>query len=112
MTSVRGVAKYTGVLIGTVSNVVNDRTAVNPAIRRAVVEAIGALGCHPNAAARGLRTSRTHAIGLTVCGLCDPAHGAATMINADRVANEHGCALLVTDAGRSNGRGARGAEPA
>lgn len=60
------VAKAAGVSVGTVSNVLNRRTTVTPAIRDRVQQAIDELGFVPNASAKWLRQGRTPAVGVLI----------------------------------------------
>src|SRR5688572_8430905 len=64
MTTIRDVARYAKVSVGTVSNVLNDSPSVKDKTRLRVLEAIDALNFHPMAAARTLSTQRTNTIGL------------------------------------------------
>jgi LacI family transcriptional regulator len=64
MTTIRDVAKYAGVSVGTVSNVLNNSSLVRPETRERVLAAIAALNYHPTAAARSLNTQLTNTIGM------------------------------------------------
>lgn len=64
MTTIRDVAQYAKVSVGTVSNVLNGSTLVKEKTRKRVLEAIEALNFHPMAAARTLSTQRTNTIGM------------------------------------------------
>lgn len=64
MTTIRDVAKYAGVSVGTVSNVLNKSPLVRPETRERVLAAIAALDYHPTAAARSLSTQLTGTIGM------------------------------------------------
>lgn len=64
MTTIRDVARYANVSVGTVSNVLNDSPLVKEETRRRVLEAIEKLNFHPAAAARSLSTNRTNTIGM------------------------------------------------
>lgn len=60
------VARAAGVSPMTVSNVVNGRPGVSDAVRRRVLEHVGATGYRMNVAARNLRSGRSGVIGLAV----------------------------------------------
>ncbi len=63
----RDVAARAGVSAQTVSNLVNGRTHLMTAqTRERVSAAMSALGYHPNSAARGLRSARTHTLAFLV----------------------------------------------
>jgi LacI family transcriptional regulator len=64
MTTIRDVAKYASVSVGTVSNVLNNSSLVRPETRERVLAAIAALNYHPTAAARSLNTQLTNTIGM------------------------------------------------
>jgi LacI family transcriptional regulator len=64
MTTIRDVARYAKVSVGTVSNVLNGSPLVKDKTRQKVLEAIEALNFHPMAAARTLSTQRTNTIGM------------------------------------------------
>jgi len=66
MPNIYDVARRAQVSRSTVSNVLNDDPAVQPAIRKAVLEAMEELGYIPNAAARSLKNSRSGTIGFVV----------------------------------------------
>jgi len=69
--------------------------------RRRIIEAAHALDYHPHALARGLRTSRTHTIGIVVPQLDNPVFGAAIR-GAEIAAGLRGYSLLIShrEAGR------------
>jgi len=64
MTTIRDVANYANVSVGTVSNVLNGNSVVKEETRKRVLEAIEILSYYPTAAARSLSSQRTNTIGL------------------------------------------------
>lgn len=92
--TVRDVAVLAGVSPRTVSNVVNDFHWVSDSTRRAVLEAIEAVGYVPNLSARGLRQGRMNAISLVIPELRNPWFTeVADAIMAS--AAEHGLAVVM-----------------
>jgi LacI family transcriptional regulator len=70
--TIRDVAAHAGVSIGTASRVLSGHPATSSDARARVTEAATALGYRPNAQARSLRLTRTHAIGLLVSDVRNP----------------------------------------
>ncbi|MFC4584899.1 LacI family DNA-binding transcriptional regulator [Sphaerisporangium corydalis] len=70
--SIGRVAKLAGVSATTVSHALNGRRPVSAATRQRVMDAIAELGYRPNVLARGLRTSRSQAIGLIIPDITNP----------------------------------------
>jgi LacI family transcriptional regulator len=70
--SIRDVAVWAGVSVGTVSNVLNRPEAVSPPTRERVQNAIAALGFVRNESARQLRAGRSRTIGLVVLDIANP----------------------------------------
>lgn len=66
------VAKYAGVSVGTVSNVLNRPQRVNEKMRTQVLEAIEELGFQPNIIAKSLRERRTMTLGLVLSDITTP----------------------------------------
>jgi DNA-binding LacI/PurR family transcriptional regulator len=62
--TIRDVAEYAGVSVGTVSHVLNGSSLVKEETRVRVLKAIETLKYHPKAAARSLSTQRTETIGM------------------------------------------------
>ncbi len=65
-TTIKDVAKYAGVGIGTVSRVINDEKAVGEQTRKKVMDAMKALNYSPNNMASQLRRNETRIIALLV----------------------------------------------
>ena len=65
-TTIKDVARYAGVGIGTVSRVINNEKAVGAETRKRVVEAMKALNYSPNNMASQLRRNETRIIALLV----------------------------------------------
>lgn len=63
------IAQRAGVSRSTVSRVINDDPHVSDKTRQKVLQVISEVGYVPNAAARMLRTQRTHIIGVVIPGL-------------------------------------------
>ena len=70
--TIREVAAHAGVSLGTASRVLSGHPATSPGARARVTDAVAALGYRPNAQARSLRSTRTHAIGLLVSDVRNP----------------------------------------
>lgn len=66
------VAKHAGVSIATVSYVMNDRAGVGERTRANVLRIADELGFRPNRVASGLRTGRTHVLGLVLADITNP----------------------------------------
>ncbi len=64
MPTIRDVAQYANVSVGTVSNVLNGSSLVKEETRQRVLAAIEVMKFHPTAAARSLSTQRTNTIGM------------------------------------------------
>ena len=71
--TIREVAHLAGVGRGTVSRVLNDSPAVDPATRKRVLDAIRDLDFVPSAAARRLTSGRTMSVGVLVPFLTRPS---------------------------------------
>jgi LacI family transcriptional regulator len=76
--TLRDVARLAGVHPGTVSRALNHQTRalVNERTARRVLDAAEELGYQPNPIARGLRTNRSHTIGVLVPDLMNPLFAA------------------------------------
>lgn len=66
MATIRDVAQRAGVAPSTVSYVLNGSRSISQETRHRVQEAVDALGYHPRASARTLRSSRTRVIALAL----------------------------------------------
>ncbi|WP_030743553.1 LacI family DNA-binding transcriptional regulator [Streptomyces sp. NRRL F-5135] len=98
MVTIRDVARRAGVAPSTVSYVFNGSRSISEETRRRVQEAVDALGYHPRASARTLRSSRTHVLALALpraAGLQDSVDGRFA-IDVSDAANGLGYDLLLT----------------
>ncbi len=73
--TISDVARKAGVSESTVSRVLNGSARVAEQKRRAVEQAIEALGFQPNAFARGLATGRSQAVGVVTQAIDSPFYG-------------------------------------
>ena len=64
MTTIKDIAKASGVSYPTVSHVLNKTRSVSPKTRQKVMDAVKALNYHPNAVARGLLKKQMNTIGV------------------------------------------------
>ncbi|GAQ56458.1 LacI family DNA-binding transcriptional regulator [Streptomyces acidiscabies] len=96
MATMADVARHAGVSVATVSHVLNGTRPVLPHTRRAVLDAVDALGYTPNTLARSLVTSRTRSIGLAVSTLTNP-YFTQILQGVETAALEHGYSLLIAD---------------
>lgn len=72
--TIRDVAKYAGVGVGTVSRVINQHDAVSADTRRRVLAAIDALNYSPNITARRLSLGKTMTIGVILPFFTNPSY--------------------------------------
>lgn len=72
--TIRDVARAAGVHPGTVSRALNEQTRalVNPKTAERVIRAAQELGYRPNPIARGLKTNRSHTVGVLIPDLTNP----------------------------------------
>ena len=94
MSTLRDVAKRARVSPMTVSRVANGAPGVRPETRRRVEKAIAELGFIPNGVARGLKSSKTGALGLIVPDIVNPFF-AVVVRGAETVARRAGYRLLL-----------------
>ena len=92
--TIRDVAAKAGVALGTVSRVLNDHPSVTPRARRAVREAIEALGYERDAVAGSLRNARTRMVACAIRDFDIPAF-ASYVKAAEAVFREAGYTLLL-----------------
>ena len=64
--TIKDIATYAGVSVGTVSKVLNDRGNVTEDLRFRVQAVIEKLNYRPSALARGMKIHKTHTIGLII----------------------------------------------
>ncbi|MEU0277682.1 LacI family DNA-binding transcriptional regulator [Streptomyces sp. NPDC088551] len=98
MATIRDVARRAGVAPSTVSYVFNGSRSISEETRRRVREAVDALGYHPRASARTLRSSRTQVLALALpraAGLQDSVDGRFA-IDVSDAANALGYDLLLS----------------
>ncbi|MEF7617271.1 LacI family DNA-binding transcriptional regulator [Aquincola sp. MAHUQ-54] len=98
------VAAAAGVNASTASKVLNGDAAVRvgPDTRARILAAAKALGYRPNALARGLRTARSHMLGIAVPQLENPVFP-EIILGAETAARERGYSLLISHSGEADG---------
>jgi LacI family transcriptional regulator len=94
------VAKHAHVSIGTVSNVLNKLSTVDPIIKKRVEESIAELGYIRNRGAASIRSNSNPVYGLIVHDVTNPAYSEIAS-GAKRKAAESGYNLLVASSGES-----------
>lgn len=102
MPTIFDVAKRAGVSKSSVSRVLNGG-AVSPKTRKAVLEAIEALGYRPNVAARGLVTKRSQTVGFVLTDVADPYYS-EVIRGVDEALSEKGYSLILCSARWDNDR--------
>ncbi|MFG1950345.1 LacI family DNA-binding transcriptional regulator [Micromonospora sp. NPDC048830] len=101
MATQKDVAVRAGVSVATVSMVLAGRDAgrVTPLVRAAVQRAAAELGYVPNLIARGLKTRRTHTIGLLSDAVASTPFAGQLLAGAQQEAWNRGYLLLSIDTG-------------
>ncbi|EQB29726.1 hypothetical protein M529_23395 [Sphingobium ummariense RL-3] len=92
--TITAVARHAGVSAMTVSNVLNNKSFVNPATREVVLEAVKALNYTPNNAARSLAAAKTLRIGLLHRDI-DSALLSAMLVGSLRATSRLGVQLVL-----------------
>jgi LacI family transcriptional regulator len=103
--TIRDVARVAKVHPGTVSRALNEdtRALVNPETAERVMQVAEELGYRPNRIARGLKTSRSHTIGVLIPDITNPLFPPILRGIEDRLDQEGYTSLIVNtdnDAGR------------
>lgn len=101
--SVKDVAALAGVAVGTVSNVLNRPHIVAEPTRRAVEDAIAALGFTRNESARQLRAGASRSIAMVVMDVANPFF-TDLYIGAEGFALERGYSIQLGNSGNSGDR--------
>jgi len=70
--TIKDVAELAGVHPSTVSRVINDDSRISEKTKEKVLLIIKKLGYTPNAIARGLKTKRTHTLGMLIPDITNP----------------------------------------
>ena len=97
MSTIKDVAKVSGVSIATVSRVINNGPKVSSKTREKVTKVMLELGYSPNANARALVTQKSSTIGVVVPALTDPFF--ASLANGvETIAREKNMQLLLSTA--------------
>jgi DNA-binding LacI/PurR family transcriptional regulator len=98
--SLEAIAEKAGVSTATVSRALNDRAGVNPETREKILLIAHEMGYMPNAAAKGLATSRTYTLGLIISDRPpqEPITNFPdeTMLGLDQEARDHGYHVITT----------------
>jgi len=94
--TMRDVARLAGVSTSTVSAVLNASVPVSQARKKRVLEAMAALDYHPDAVARGLKTGKTHVIGVVVPDITN-AFYPEVVRGVEDAARKAGYAVLLCD---------------
>lgn len=96
MTTIKDVANYAGVAVGTVSRVLSGNQTVTEDMRNRVEKAIADLAYKPNLAARAMRTKNIQAIGLLVPDISNPFF-AQIARDVEIAAAEHDHSVMVAN---------------
>ena len=94
MVTIKDVAKRAGVSIGSVSAVMNKKSATSVDLRERVLRAVEELEYTPHAGAQSLKAGRTHSIGLLVPDIINP-HFAAMASAIERACQNAGYTLSL-----------------
>lgn len=100
---IKDVAKFAGVSVGTVSNVLNRPESVSPERRRHVEEAIAQLGYVPNDVARQLKAGISRTVGLVVVDTQNPFYGTIALA-AEEAVEAGGLGLFVANSHQRHGK--------
>ena len=94
MSTMKDVAKRAGVSLGTVSNVLNNRSTVLPENRERVLKAVDELNFKANEVARSLKTKSSRDIALIIPDISNPFYPELAR-GAEDAANKAGYQVLL-----------------
>ncbi len=94
MSTIADVARLTGVSVCTVSHAIHGTRPVREETRQRILEAAEKLGYRPNRIARGLKTKRTHTVGVMVSHVRVPSVG-TLVTGAEGVLVSHGYSVIL-----------------
>lgn len=92
--TIKDIARVAGVSHSTVSRALNNHPAISDATRDRIIELAQQMGYVPNAAALGLKTNRTRALGVIVRQIDDP-FWSEVMEGVDNVLHPEGYSLFI-----------------
>src|SRR6266699_3027201 len=92
--TIKDIARESGVNISTVSRALNDAYGVHQKTRGHVLAVAAHLNYHPNRVARGLKTRRSHTLGLIVSDIRNPFF-AEVARGAEDAARTGNCDLVL-----------------
>lgn len=101
--NIKEVARYAGVSLGTVSNVLNRPEVVSPTTRQRVLDAIDKLGYVRNDSARQLRAGRSRTVAIVVLDVSNPFF-TDVIRGAEAVVESAGGMLVVCNSGEDTRR--------
>ncbi len=96
-TSIKDIAKISGVSHATVSRALHDSPLISTATKYRIQKIADELGYHPSAAARSLKTHRSQALGVIVSHIADPFFS-EILQGIDDVAQANGYSLFIAAA--------------
>jgi LacI family transcriptional regulator len=97
VSSIRDVARLSGVSVATVSAVINEKGTVSAALSQRVKDAMRKLDYHPDQIARSLRTGRTDVIGIIVPDISNQFFATITR-GVEDYSEKNGCSVILCDA--------------
>ena len=96
MATLKDVAREVGVTATTVSNALNDRGSVSPAMKKKIRAAAKKLGYRPNRRAQAMRTGYSRSIGLILPDLTNPFFPELAQ-SVEQAARERGYTVILFD---------------
>jgi LacI family transcriptional regulator len=94
--TISDVARHADVSIGTVSRVLNKARNVKPALQRRVLDAAAALDYQPDSLAQGMRSKKTHVVGVIVPDLRNPL-SSESVAGIEAALTEQGFAFFLAN---------------
>jgi LacI family transcriptional regulator len=96
MVTIKEIASLAGVSVGTVSNVLNGSSTVNPKLRERVEAVMRSLDYQPSFMARSLKGRRTKLLGVVVSDIVNPFFPQVVR-GVEDVASQHGFLLVIVN---------------
>ena len=96
MVTIKEIASLAGVSVGTVSNVLNGSSTVNPKLRERVEAVMRSLDYQPSFIARSLKGRRTKLIGVVISDIVNPFFPQVVR-GVEEVASQHGFLLVIVN---------------